>query len=285
MTTPYTYFITHLPSSAIYHGVRYAKGCDPKDLWVSYFTSSSAVKRLIEIDGSDAFKVEVRRIFDYAEEAKLWEARVNRRIIGRLGVLNECSWPAVSQEAMIRSKVSRAIVGSDGLTPAQRGGCNWKIKKYQVDPKSGLTFNDLRTLRRLEYLNNGGREAMSARSKKWHSENENPSKRADVRSKISTALKEGIAAGRIKTTKGMKIPKISKALKGNTAVKGYKWYNDGKTDSRLHPSDERIIDLQAGRINVKVKGWSYQQLICPHCQHTGGGGNMKRYHFDACKSK
>jgi group I intron endonuclease len=24
---------------------------------------------------------------------------------------------------------------------------------------------------------------------------------------------------------------------------------------------------------------------CPHCQKTGGGGNMRRYHFDNCKTK
>jgi hypothetical protein len=26
-------------------------------------------------------------------------------------------------------------------------------------------------------------------------------------------------------------------------------------------------------------------IICPHCSVKGGGGNMRRYHFDNCKSK
>lgn len=28
-----------------------------------------------------------------------------------------------------------------------------------------------------------------------------------------------------------------------------------------------------------------QKSTCPHCLFTGGGGNMKRYHFDNCKRK
>jgi dihydrofolate reductase len=26
-------------------------------------------------------------------------------------------------------------------------------------------------------------------------------------------------------------------------------------------------------------------VICPHCNKSGGGGNMRRYHFDKCKLK
>lgn len=30
---------------------------------------------------------------------------------------------------------------------------------------------------------------------------------------------------------------------------------------------------------------SYPDVICPHCRKNGSGPNMKRYHFDNCKSK
>ena len=26
-------------------------------------------------------------------------------------------------------------------------------------------------------------------------------------------------------------------------------------------------------------------VVCPHCQKSGGGGNMRRFHFDNCKTK
>lgn len=37
-------------------------------------------------------------------------------------------------------------------------------------------------------------------------------------------------------------------------------------------------------INTKT-GMKYKISICPHCEKTGGGGNMIRYHFENCKLK
>lgn len=282
MTTPYTYCITHLPTGNWYHGVRYARGCQPSDLWVTYFTSSTAVLNLVKTGTPQDFRAEVRRTFSSRNEAIAWEARVNRRIIKRKNVINECAWPAVSEEAQERSKVSRAMIGEDGLSPAQRAGIRWKIKKNEVDPTSGKTYGELRRMRYNQAID---REAMSKRSKEWHLKNENPTKRPEVRAKISNTLKAGIADGTIKTTKGMKISKISEALKGNTAVKGYKWYNDGVRDVRLLPTNPASQGLQLGRLKTRGAGWSYTVLKCPKCGHEGGGGNMKRYHFDACRSQ
>ncbi len=33
------------------------------------------------------------------------------------------------------------------------------------------------------------------------------------------------------------------------------------------------------------KDFKYDIVTCPHCLKEGGGGNMKRYHFNNCKSK
>lgn len=38
------------------------------------------------------------------------------------------------------------------------------------------------------------------------------------------------------------------------------------------------------RLSVACKG-TRQVLECPHCGLKGGGGNMRRYHFDKCESK
>jgi hypothetical protein len=40
---PYTYVIGWSSLQKYYYGVRYAKNCNPLDLWVSYFTSSKRV--------------------------------------------------------------------------------------------------------------------------------------------------------------------------------------------------------------------------------------------------
>lgn len=44
-TTPYTYFIHWTTHNVSYFGRRTADGCNPKDLWVTYFTSSKYVSR------------------------------------------------------------------------------------------------------------------------------------------------------------------------------------------------------------------------------------------------
>lgn len=38
------------------------------------------------------------------------------------------------------------------------------------------------------------------------------------------------------------------------------------------------------KLSAACKG-KRQVLECPHCKTQGGGGNMRRYHFDKCKDK
>jgi hypothetical protein len=240
---------------------------------------------LVKTGDRQDFRPEVRRTFGSRAEAIAWEARVNKKIISRKNVINECAWPAVSEEAARRSVASKAAVGLDGLSVSQRAGLVQKANRSKIDPDTGMTYAERRRLRfNQSFSASGSREAMSKRSKEWHTKNENPTKRPEIGQKISRSLKAGIADGSIKTTKGMKIPKISEALKGNTAVKGYKWYNDGVRDVRLQPSDPAALGLQAGRLKTKEAGWSYKILKCPICGHEGGGGNMKRYHFENCRT-
>ena len=42
--------------------------------------------------------------------------------------------------------------------------------------------------------------------------------------------------------------------------------------------EQRAKKMQAMRGKRKI-------VVCPHCQKQGGGGNMRRYHFDNCTSK
>ena len=47
MTTPYTYLLKHEPTNTFYYGCRFAEGCNLKEFWVDYKTSSKRVKQLI----------------------------------------------------------------------------------------------------------------------------------------------------------------------------------------------------------------------------------------------
>lgn len=78
--TPFTYLVKFKPTGQVYYGSRTKKGCQPSDLWTSYFTSSKTVRQLIEQHGKDAFEVEIRRTFATKEQAILWEHRVLRKV-------------------------------------------------------------------------------------------------------------------------------------------------------------------------------------------------------------
>lgn len=80
MTIPYTYYLINKITGEKYYGVRYASGCNPSELWCTYFSSSKYVKALIEMHGKDSFHYEVRRTFSSASSARNWEERVLRKL-------------------------------------------------------------------------------------------------------------------------------------------------------------------------------------------------------------
>lgn len=60
--------------------------------------------------------------------------------------------------------------------------------------------------------------------------------------------------------------------------KNSKWMNNGVKEQFVHSSkfnEMENLGFVYGRTEVK----------CPHCGKGGKGGNMKRYHFDKCKTK
>ena len=81
---PYTYCITFLLTGQRYYGCKYANNkndvSNPKDFWVSYFTSSKEIKELIAIHGKEAFTCQIRQTFKTKEETILWEHKFLTRI-------------------------------------------------------------------------------------------------------------------------------------------------------------------------------------------------------------
>ena len=79
-TKPYTYLLKCLADNTFYYGVRYEKGCRPEDFWIKYETSSKEVKSKIVKYGKDNFTFTIRKVFDNANKARLWENKVLRRM-------------------------------------------------------------------------------------------------------------------------------------------------------------------------------------------------------------
>lgn len=79
-TIPFTYKLIFKPTGQFYYGARWAKGCNPKDLWVKYFTSSKYVKQLIKEYGKDSFEYKVTKTFNTSKEAGNWETELLNRM-------------------------------------------------------------------------------------------------------------------------------------------------------------------------------------------------------------
>lgn len=84
---PYTYLIGWSNHNKWYYGVRFAKNCHPNELWKSYFTSSKYVKDFRKLHGEPDI-IEVRRTFQKADQAVLWEEKV----LSKMKVLYKGNW-------------------------------------------------------------------------------------------------------------------------------------------------------------------------------------------------
>ena len=67
------------------------------------------------------------------------------------------------------------------------------------------------------------------------------------------------------------------------------WYRGRKTKGiklpkRSQEHCKRLSESKTGK-SIKLKGYRYEKVTCPHCGTVGGGGNMTRLHFDNCKDK
>lgn len=85
--TPYTYFIAWTTLGTWYYGVRYAKNCNPLDLFNPYKTSSRVVKDFIASNGMPDI-IQVRKTFTNVVSAKNHEDKVLRRM--KVGHIPNC---------------------------------------------------------------------------------------------------------------------------------------------------------------------------------------------------
>ena len=123
---PYIYLIYSKTLKMYYVGVRYAKNCNPNDLWVKYFTSSKTIHKLIELYGKEDFKYKIVKIFKTAEEAILQEHQYTLKAIKKEKYLNIKAGIAVRNNiCSFAGKISGAIqkekkLGIHGLSEEQK---------------------------------------------------------------------------------------------------------------------------------------------------------------------
>lgn len=105
---PYTYLIGWSSTNKFYYGVRFAKGCLTEDLWTTYFTSSTSVKKYRDKYGEPDV-IQIRKTFDDVSRARQWETRVLKRmrVVNDDRFLNCTDNVAISDEAAARGRANR----------------------------------------------------------------------------------------------------------------------------------------------------------------------------------
>ncbi|UGO47114.1 putative endonuclease [Shigella phage ChubbyThor] len=84
---PYVYRVV-TKDGKVYIGSRTAKKCDPKEFWVTYFTSSKIVQRMIKEFGDEYFSVDHLEVFSTVGEAYRVEQERIKALWGTPGLLN-----------------------------------------------------------------------------------------------------------------------------------------------------------------------------------------------------
>ena len=146
--TPYTYLIGWSHMNKYYYGVRYAKGCAPEEFWVKYKTSSKTVKIFTEEYG-DPDIIQIRKTFDCADKARIWENVVLRRmkVVERDDFLNQTDNKAIfifeeTREGMFTEEVRRKMSDS-AKKRILRDGVNYKaLEKARSNQKYSKSRNN-----------------------------------------------------------------------------------------------------------------------------------------------
>jgi len=143
-TTPFTYLIGWSKHNVFYYGVRYARGCQPSDLWSIYFTSSSPVKRFRQTHG-DPDIISIRRTFNTSEAARDWELRVLKRlqVVVREDFLNQHDSPTPSTRGLKLGPRPADVIERISATSKGRVNRHTDESRRKISESlSGRTFSD-----------------------------------------------------------------------------------------------------------------------------------------------
>jgi hypothetical protein len=223
---PYVYVVKNKTTGLKYLGVRYAKGCHPDDLWVTYFTSSSLIKKLIDTYGKNDFYVKVIHKYPSCPEtAILREAKYFPYIKQREDYLNACFSSGII-DLRISSKAGKVggnIVKSKkiGIFRSEDDRKEWASMGGKVGGKLqaelGLGFHQYKNNPELhkEWASMGGKSSGQFQNKTFQSE---MGKRGGVKNKGFVWINDGVKSYKY-TRKQQELVSIEQFLKENKQYK------------------------------------------------------------------
>ena len=273
---PYVYLIKNKTTGLKYLGVRYAKGCNPKDFWIDYFTSSGLVKSLIKQFGVDDFVFKIIHTYpENPKEAILKEAHYFKFIKKRKDYLN-ITYSSGLQDLRVSSKggkVGGAIVKSRkiGIFRDYEERKKWASMGGKIGGKKqadlGLGFHVYKTdpERHRQWASKGGLKGCEKNGWRDPEIQSKNGKKGGPKNKGFVWVNDGVKSFKY-SPKKQKEKTISDFLlenpnfkigRLNTYTKGKIWVNDGE---RSYMIEEKIFDekklkrgkLNANKINKKI---------------------------------
>ena len=142
----YVYFLKNKTTGLKYIGVKYAKGCNPKTFWKTYFTSSKQIKLLIKLFGKEDFIFKILKVFNNKYDAIKYENSLLILATKKIDYLNMHTNFAghLTEQQMKENEKKQQIAASiAGL----------------VCVKDGLGIFSLSKKEKLEACSKGGKEA------------------------------------------------------------------------------------------------------------------------------
>lgn len=264
-TIPFTYKLIFKPTGQYYYGVRFAKGCQPSDLWDKYFTSSKHVHKLIKEYGLNSFSFKVMKIFTNKTDAINHEHNVLTRV------------KANKNGKFINKSISKCLFTNEGLILIYHKETNLETFHDPILPiPNGWLVG----------INPEHRNLLSNIRKGKPASNKG--KKCKPTGSCSSERKQNISKSRLETSK-------------ITCDYCYKTTDPGNF-KRFHGDNCKLnqnVDLnKIKELSIKNK-LSYDKqiingtfnkpkpktglFICPHCEKSGTNyGAMQRHHFDRC---
>jgi hypothetical protein len=188
---PYYYVIRHKPSGKLYAGSQYGKNSDPNNLWETYFTSSKLVKELIKKDGVDSFEIEY---VDCRPDAREYEQKYLMTMYEKYG-----------REEFLERFLNRNLSPGILLTEESIAKANGPEKRKKCSESA---------------------KNLLKKGKHNFQHCVNPSTLEHNRKKSSERM-QGNNYGSLREMTDELREKLAEKSKGNTNVRGTKWWTDG----------------------------------------------------------
>ena len=230
---PYTYLIGWTEYNKWYYGVRYARNCDPSDLWKSYKTSSKYVKRFYNKHG-DPDVIKIRRTFDNIEKARYWE----HKVLKRMKILKDERFLNKTDNMSIIHDVPHSEEAKKLMSEKKKGKSNLKLRgrKYSDEHKQKISLSKIGKPSLLR--GKPGKSSKFKGIKGRYSE--------DILNLISEKTKESM--------NNFSIEKKTEIYLKRDNCNGRIWINDGIKYKRVKPNDLNFYLEQGwfkGKINIK----------------------------------